>query len=627
MAAITKQANFRLSNNHVNIITSLSASEHVTKAAVVEHALELLEARVNAGEHIRASRGGGATKQANFRLSVRHVDIIDRLAAREHVTKATVVERALELAQEEVANGGSISSGGHRAVRDIYAPAAVDGSAALKVAEPEETPVLSYVANETPAPAVLPEPVHVAASVAGPAPASDPASVAAPAPAAARVPEPSVQAEPKEKDEPKSQPKHEQKTEAKPEPEAGEAGASERAETGSKPSKRKAARFRKPAEESVRVQEPIPQAMPEAAGQPYPYAYPMPAPAPQYMAPAASYGAPAYGAHAFPAPAQMPAPAPAAAPAKQDPEISKADMKAAVLEERLSGQIAALKESLEAKDARIDALLKELDDRKQDGKDARMESLIAQIAENSGKPAPVAQPEPAPVPAPQPAPAPQQQNDPRIDMILQRLDSQKQQDPRLDAILSQLQSQKQDDPRIDAILRQLDSQKQDDQSARLEALIRELAAKNSQPAAPAPAPVAAPSRNDEILQIINALKPAQQTADPSYQIEAARNAGREEGRRAGMEEGRNAGREEGRREAEAEVNRRLEDLRREYERKIEVARAEGFEAGKKEIGADTEKLLAEARTSGAFYERAKIANMRGLVFGEKRRYLKVHVTM
>ena len=600
MAAITKQANFRLSNNHVNIITSLSASEHVTKAAVVEHALELLEARVNAGEHIRASRGGGATKQANFRLSVRHVDIIDRLAAREHVTKATVVERALELAQEEVTNGGSISSGGHRAVRDTYAPAAVDGSAALKVAEPEETPVLSYVANETPAPAVLPEPVHVAASVAGPAPASDPTSVATPAPAAARVPEPSVQAEPKEKDEPKSQLKHEHKTEAKPEPEAGEAGASERAETGSKPSKRKAARFRKPAEESVRVQEPMPQAMPEAAGQPYPYAYPMPAPAPQYMAPAASYG---------------------------DPEISKADMKAAVLEERLSGQIAALKESLEAKDARIDALLKELDDRKQDGKDARMESLIAQIAENSGKPAPVAQPEPAPVPAPQPAPAPQQQNDPRIDMILQRLDSQKQQDPRLDAILSQLQSQKQDDPRIDAILRQLDSQKQDDQSARLEALIRELAAKNSQPAAPAPAPVAAPSRNDEILQIINALKPAQQTADPSYQIEAARNAGREEGRRAGMEEGRNAGREEGRREAEAEVNRRLEDLRREYERKIEAARAEGFEAGKKEIGADTEKLLAEARTSGAFYERAKIANMRGLVFGEKRRYLKVHVTM
>jgi len=613
MAVITKQANFRLSNNHVNIITSLSASEHVTKAAVVEHALELLEAHVDAGGHIRASRGGGPTKQANFRLSVRHVAIIDRLAAREHVTKATVVERALEQAREEVANGGSISSGGHRAVRDTFAPAAVDGSAALKVAEPEETPVLPYVANEAPAPVAATESVRIAAQVAEPEPVPE----ATPA-VQQSAPKPAPAAEPEAKDEPKPQPKHEQKAEAKPEP--AEAVAPERAESGNKP-KRKAARFRKPAEESVRVQEPMPQTMPEPVAQPYPYVYPMPAAAPQYIAPAASYGAPAYGMPAQAAPTQMPASALAA----KDSEISKADMKAAVLEERLSGQIEALKESLEAKDARIDALLKELDARKQDGKDARMESLIAQIAENSGKPAPVAQPEPAPVPAPQPAPAPQQQNDPRIDMILQRLDSQKQQDPRLDAILSQLQSQKQDDPRIDAILRQLDSQKQDDQSARLEALIRELAAKSNQPAAPAPA--VTPSRNDDIIQIINALKPAQQAADSGYQIEAARSAAREEGKRAGIEEGRNAGREEGRREAEAEVNRRLDDLRREYERKIEAARAEGYEAGKKEISADTEKLLAEARTSGAFYERAKIANMRGLVFGEKRRYLKVHVTM
>lgn len=594
MAVITKQANFRLSNNHVNIITSLSASEHVTKAAVVEHALELLEAHVDAGGHIRASRGGGPTKQANFRLSVRHVAIIDRLAAREHVTKATVVERALEQAREEVANGGSISSGGHRAVRDTFAPAAVDGSAALKVAEPEETPVLPYVANEAPAPVAATESVRIAAQVAEPEPVPE----VTPA-VQQSAPKPAPAAEPEAKDEPKTQPKHEQKAEAKPEPE--EAVAPERAESENKP-KRKAARFRKPAEESVRVQEPLPQTMPEHAAQPYPYAYPMPVAAPQYMAPAASYGASAYGMPAQAAPTQMPASALAA----KDSEISKADMKAAVLEERLSGQIEALKESLEAKDARIDALLKELDARKQDGKDARMESLIAQIAENSGKPAAASQP--APVPQTAPAQTSQQQGDPRIDMILQRLESQKQ-----------------DDPRIDAILRQLDSQKQDDQSARLEALIRELAAKSNQPAVPAPA--VTPSRNDDIIQIINALKPAQQPADSGYQIEAARSAAREEGKRAGIEEGRNAGREEGRREAEAEVNRRLDDLRREYERKIEAARAEGYEAGKKEISADTEKLLAEARTSGAFYERAKIANMRGLVFGEKRRYLKVHVTM
>lgn len=594
MAVITKQANFRLSNNHVNIITSLSASEHVTKAAVVEHALELLEAHVDAGGHIRASRGGGPTKQANFRLSVRHVAIIDRLAAREHVTKATVVERALEQAREEVANGGSISSGGHRAVRDTFAPAAVDGSAALKVAEPEETPVLPYVANEAPAPVAATESVRIAAQVAEPEPVPE----ATPA-VQQSAPKPAPAAEPEAKDEPKPQPKHEQKAEAKPEP--AEAVAPERAESGNKP-KRKAARFRKPAEESVRVQEPMPQTMPEPVAQPYPYVYPMPAAAPQYIAPAASYGAPAYGMPAQAAPTQMPASALAA----KDSEISKADMKAAVLEERLSGQIEALKESLEAKDARIDALLKELDARKQDGKDARMESLIAQIAENSGKPAAASQP--APVPQTAPAQTSQQQGDPRIDMILQRLESQKQ-----------------DDPRIDAILRQLDSQKQDDQSARLEALIRELAAKSNQPAVPAPA--VTPSRNDDIIQIINALKPAQQPADSGYQIEAARSAAREEGKRAGIEEGRNAGREEGRREAEAEVNRRLDDLRREYERKIEAARAEGYEAGKKEISADTEKLLAEARTSGAFYERAKIANMRGLVFGEKRRYLKVHVTM
>lgn len=594
MAVITKQANFRLSNNHVNIITSLSASEHVTKAAVVEHALELLEAHVDAGGHIRASRGGGPTKQANFRLSVRHVAIIDRLAAREHVTKATVVERALEQAREEVANGGSISSGGHRAVRDTFAPAAVDGSAALKVAEPEETPVLPYVANEAPAPVAATESVRIAAQVAEPEPVPE----ATPA-VQQSAPKPAPAAEPEAKDEPKPQPKHEQKAEAKPEP--AEAVAPERAESGNKP-KRKAARFRKPAEESVRVQEPMPQTMPEPVAQPYPYVYPMPAAAPQYIAPAASYGAPAYGMPAQAAPTQMPASALAA----KDSEISKADMKAAVLEERLSGQIEALKESLEAKDARIDALLKELDARKQDGKDARMESLIAQIAENSGKPAAASQP--APVPQTAPAQTSQQQGDPRIDMILQRLESQKQEDPR-----------------IDAILRQLDTQKQDDQSARLEALIRELAAKSNQPAAPAPA--VTPSRNDDIIQIINALKPAQQPADSGYQIEAARSAAREEGKRAGIEEGRNAGREEGRREAEAEVNRRLDDLRREYERKIEAARAEGYEAGKKEISADTEKLLAEARTSGAFYERAKIANMRGLVFGEKRRYLKVHVTM
>lgn len=594
MAVITKQANFRLSNNHVNIITSLSASEHVTKAAVVEHALELLEAHVDAGGHIRASRGGGPTKQANFRLSVRHVAIIDRLAAREHVTKATVVERALEQAREEVANGGSISSGGHRAVRDTFAPAAVDGSAALKVAEPEETPVLPYVANEAPAPVAATESVRIAAQVAEPEPVPE----ATPA-VQQSAPKPAPAAEPEAKDEPKPQPKHEQKAEAKPEP--AEAVAPERAESGNKP-KRKAARFRKPAEESVRVQEPMPQTMPEPVAQPYPYVYPMPAAAPQYIAPAASYGAPAYGMPAQAAPTQMPASALAA----KDSEISKADMKAAVLEERLSGQIEALKESLEAKDARIDALLKELDARKQDGKDARMESLIAQIAENSGKPATASQP--APVPQTAPAQTSQQQGDPRIDMILQRLESQKQEDPR-----------------IDAILRQLDTQKQDDQSARLEALIRELAAKSNQPAAPAPA--VTPSRNDDIIQIINALKPVQQAADSGYQIEAARSAAREEGKRAGIEEGRNAGREEGRREAEAEVNRRLDDLRREYERKIEAARAEGYEAGKKEISADTEKLLAEARTSGAFYERAKIANMRGLVFGEKRRYLKVHVTM
>lgn len=505
MAEVTKQANFRLSTKHIDIINQLAGSEHVTKAAVVEHALDLLKQRVDSGERVYSSNGGGRTKQANFRLSVRHVQIIDELAAREHVTKATIVERALEIAQEAVAAGGSISSGGHRNVRRNGPVRIIQGNTALKVEEePEETPVIPYV-SENAQPQAEPQQEPEAKTAA------------------------EVKTEPAEaKETPAQDAKTEEESENKED----------------KPSKRKASRNRKAAQEdsaAVPVAQPVQQVP----------AYPLYAqPGQQVMAPAAAFAP------------QGPAYAP------QTPAITKTDVQAAVLEERLNGQIEALKQSLEAKDARIDALLKQMDERKQDDKDARFETLIAQIAKNSDKPVSVEMPAPAAQPAPQ----------------------------------------QQSDPRIDAILRQLESQKQDDQTSRLESLIRELAAKNNQPVAPAPA---APSRNDEILQIINALKPAQQGSDATYQIEAARSAGREEGRR----------------EAEAEVNRRLDDLRREYERKIDAARTEGYEAGKKEVSADTEKLLAEARTSGAFYERAKIANMRGLCFGEKRRYLKVHVTM
>ena len=79
---------------------------------------------------------------------------------------------------------------------------------------------------------------------------------------------------------------------------------------------------------------------------------------------------------------------------------------------------------------------------------------------------------------------------------------------------------------------------------------------------------------------------------------------------------RDAGREEGRREAAKDVEQRIAD-----------ARAAGYEAGRQEVEVDVDAVAAEARKSGAFNERAKIANMQGLVTGEKRRYLRVHVTM
>ena len=119
---------------------------------------------------------------------------------------------------------------------------------------------------------------------------------------------------------------------------------------------------------------------------------------------------------------------------------------------------------------------------------------------------------------------------------------------------------------------------------------------------------------EDLLKIINAITSANQPREgmtSDARINEARESGREEGRRVAREEG----------------ERRIEDLRREYERKIEDARAEGYEDGQRDAMTQQEKLLEEARTSGAFAERAKIANMRGWVFGEKRRYLKVHVTM
>lgn len=645
MADATKQANFRLSTRHIDIINSLAASERVTKAAVVEHALELLEREVEGGLRLH-SNAGGPTRQANFRLSVHHVQIIDRLAARGGVTKAAVVEQALELAQQEVANGGSISAGDHRAVNSSLV--ATQGSAALKVSQQEEAPVLLYVANQQDQ-KVAEEPKPAAQVETQPQASINPQSEPKPegkvqpeaqtdeapkqAETANRVsaaeegkPQPKASAT-KEKAAPK--PRGERKARGRSEAEDDEDARGDSRDQREERGKRRTYRARR--EEALGDtpdQSGAPLASPFYIGG-YPY-IPMPQPA-------------AVPAQAPLQPAAM-APAPMGAPAATVPAPSQKDTETAVLEERLTNQIEALKQALEAKDARIDAMLKQMDDRRQDDKDARLEALIAQIAEANKRQAeaPAAQAAPAPAPEPKaqpvPAPAPAQSADPRIDEILRRLDSaERSSDPRIDQILRQLDSQKPEaDPRIDQIMRQLDAQKSDDRDARLESMIRDLADR-SQQASPAPAQVAPTQpagtmRADDIMQIINALKPAQsapaQAAAPvdSSRLDEARSTGRAEGRReAQAEDERKL--EDVRREAKAESDRKLDDLRREYERRIEEARREGYDQGRRDATADNEKLLAEARTSGAFYERAKIANMRGLVFGEKRRYLKVHVTM
>lgn len=622
MADATKQANFRLSTRHVEIINTLAASQHVTKAAVVEHALELLERDVEGGRRLHAN-AGGPTRQANFRLSVHHVQIIDRLAARGGVTKAAVVEQALELAQQEVAEGGSISAGGHRSTAGMPP---IEGSAALKVDDQREAPVLHLVDQRRDSHAE--ETSESAAKVEEKPKAEDKPQVQAKEEVETKPQASSnsqVKGEQKEK-RPQQRRESGERTAAKEAPASHQASRKAQAEDDDAEEglredardqregrgKRRTYRARREEVRGDGADQVPPMAAPYFYGG-YPFVpaqpamVPTPAPAPAQpaaMAPAAS----------------APLPASAAAASQQDAQT-------AVLEERLTNQIEALKQALEAKDARIDAMLKEMDDRRQDDKDARLETLIAQIAEANKRQAetpaqPVPQ-QPVAAPAPSPAPAQAPASDPRIDEILRRLDS----------------SQKPaSDPRIDEIMRQLEAQKSDDRSARLESMIRDLANKSDQPVA-APQQQAAPTqpagtmRADDIMQIINALKPQQQAAPAQAapavdmgRIDEARSTGREEGRReAQAEVDRKV--EDARRQAQDEADRKLEDLRREFERKIEDARREGYDQGWHEATADNEKLLAEARTSGAFYERAKIANMRGLVFGEKRRYLKVHVTM
>ena len=143
---------------------------------------------------------------------------------------------------------------------------------------------------------------------------------------------------------------------------------------------------------------------------------------------------------------------------------------------------------------------------------------------------------------------------------------------------------------------------------RLEQTMREVSATK----ASAPAPAERGSSSDEIVKILQALNLSGtgqamgfQSSVPSSEAIARQIA-----------EAREAGREEGLRQA-----------RSENEQLVEAARRSGYEAGQRDAQGDLERAIDDARTEGAFRERAKIANMRGLVFGEKRRYLKVHVTM
>ena len=713
MANFTKQANFRLSARHIQIISTLASSQHVTKAAVVEHALELLDQAVNNGYQLHVNTGG-PTRQANFRLSVSHVKIIDRLAARGGVTKAAVVEQALELAEQQVNAGGAISSGNHRA--PSLTPV-TDGSTALKVTEPQSAPVLMYmnspvaeqatVAQATPQvaataavaaqaqsqtqvnpadqalsfaqqaqPVPEPEPAkrQEAPVNAQPQAATQPAAAPAvtpavmPAPASAAAPAPTTADAPSQ--EPESDPEPQEAPKAKKPREAKKPRATRNAKAAtSRKSRREADDQDDEAEDSasdltaIAAQQQLPMGpfgplMQAPNGSSYYMgAYPMGA----ASMPSAPMNPVAMGPFAQPAPdtssmvdakaaeeaaqkaaeeaaakatevaqkaaqeaavkaareAQKAAEEAAAkaaqeaakratqeATAKAQRDLHEAQMKTAVLEQKLTGQIDALKQALTAKDERIDSLLKQMDDRKHDDRDARFEALMAQIAEASKK-----QSEEKPVPptvnVTAPAPAVATPVVPTAPMM-------------------SAQDHQVSDPRIDQILRQLDEQKKDDRSSRLEALVRDLAQKVNNPAQQASAaPVAATSaagkdqgglNAEDLLKIINAITSANQPREgmtSDARINEARESGREEGRRVAREEG----------------ERRIEDLRREYERKIEDARAEGYEDGQRDAMTQQEKLLEEARTSGAFAERAKIANMRGWVFGEKRRYLKVHVTM
>ena len=721
MADFTKQANFRLSARHIQIISTLASSQHVTKAAVVEHALELLDQAVNNGYQLHAT-AGGPTRQANFRLSVSHVKVIDRLAARGGVTKAAVVEQALELAEQQVNAGATISSGNHRS--PSLTPA-TDGSAALKVADPQSAPVLMYmngpvaeqaaVAQATPQvaataavapqaqaqpqaqlnpadqalsyaqqaqPVPEPEPARrqeapvnpASAANAQPQASAQPAATAVPAPTAAPAPSaaPAPASAAPSDSTPDQEPEPEEAPKAKKPREAKRTRATRNAKaTGSRKTRREADdQEDEEAEDPASVQPamaaqqqlpmgPLGPLMQAPNGSAYYMgAYPMnPAGAPMagmsptamgpFGKPLGSDGQPMVDAKAAEEAAQKAAEEAAAkateaaqraaqeaaekaakeaqkaaeeaaakaaqeaaeratqeATAKAQRDLHEAQMKTAVLEQKLSGQIDALKQALTAKDERIDSLLKQMDDRKHDDRDARFEALMAQIAEASKR-----QSEEKPVPptvnATAPAPAVATPVVPT-------------------APASSAQDHQVSDPRIDQILRQLDEQKNDDRSSRLEALVRDLAQKVSNPAQQAnPVPVsAAPSAGkgegglnaEDLLKIINAITSANQPKEPAASD-------------ARISEARESGREEGRRAAREENDRRIEDLRREYERKLEDARAEGYEDGQRDAMSQQDKLLDEARTSGAFAERAKIANMRGWVFGEKRRYLKVHVTM
>ncbi len=713
MADFTKQANFRLSARHIQIISTLASSQHVTKAAVVEHALELLDQAVNNGYQLHVNTGG-PTRQANFRLSVSHVKIIDRLAARGGVTKAAVVEQALELAEQQVNAGGAISSGNHRA--PSLTPV-TDGSTALKVTEPQSAPVLMYmnspvaeqatVAQATPQvaataavaaqaqsqtqvnpadqalsfaqqaqPVPEPEPAkrQEAPVNAQPQAATQPAAAPAvtpavmPAPASAAAPAPTTADAPSQ--EPESDPEPQEAPKAKKPREAKKPRATRNAKAAtSRKSRREADDQDDEAEDSasdltaIAAQQQLPMgpfgplmqapngssyymgaypmgaaSMPSAPMNPVamgPFAQPAPdtssmvdAKAAEEAAQKAAEEAAAKATEAAQKAAQEAAEKAAKeaqkaaeeaaakaareaaeratqeATAKAQRDLHEAQMKTAVLEQKLSGQIDALKQALTAKDERIDSLLKQMDDRKHDDRDARFEALMAQIAESSKK-----QSEEKPLPPTVNATAPT----PAVATPVVPT-----------APVAPAQDHQVSDPRIDQILRQLDEQKNDDRSSRLEALVRDLAQKVSNPAQQAnPVPVsAAPSAGkgegglnaEDLLKIINAITSANQPKEPAASD-------------ARISEARESGREEGRRAAREENDRRIEDLRREYERKLEDARAEGYEDGQRDAMVQQDKLLDEARTSGAFAERAKIANMRGWVFGEKRRYLKVHVTM